>query len=107
MARDLEIGEVSLPELVDDRCRVGELVGCLHDDERRRRDQAARLQKPVNAGFRDEGSLAIGERDGDLARGEIGLVESERDDPLAHVIWNAVPDPVRCRTMILERIKTA
>jgi hypothetical protein len=67
--------------------------------------KAACLQEPVDAGFRDEGSFAVGECDGDLARGEIGLVEGKRDDPLAHIIWNAVPDALWFGPMIIERIE--
>ena len=37
----------------------------------------------------------------------IRLVEGEGDDPLAHVVGNAVPDPVRCRSVILQRIEAA
>src|SRR5258705_2695113 len=101
-AGDLQVSEVGLTELVDRRRRVGELVSRLHDDESRRGDEAARLQEPIDAGFRDEGALAIGEGNGDLAGGEIGLVECQRDNLLAHVVGDAVPDALRFGPMILK-----
>ena len=44
-------------------------VGGLHDDEGRAGDEALGFQQPIDAGFRDEGSLAIGEGDRHFARG--------------------------------------
>ena len=44
---DLQIGEVSLPELVGRRRLVLELIGCLHDDEGRAGDQVVCLEQPM------------------------------------------------------------
>ena len=46
-ANDLEIGEVRLPQLVDGRGFVFELVGRLDHDEGRTGDQVVRFQDPI------------------------------------------------------------
>jgi hypothetical protein len=48
--------------------RIGEAIGCFHDDESRRGHEAFRFQEPIDAGLGDEDPLGIGEGDGDLAR---------------------------------------
>ena len=50
---------------------------------RRRGDEAAFLKEPINTGLGDERALAVGEGNGDFARGEFRLVEGEFDDLLA------------------------
>ena len=51
-ARDLEIGEVSLPELVGGRGLVLELLGRFDDDVGRADDKIVRFQQPINRGPR-------------------------------------------------------
>src|SRR5690606_15340933 len=75
--------------------------------ERWRGNEATRLQEAIDAGFRDERALTVGEGDGDLTRRAVGLVEGKLDDPLAHAIGNAVPDAAWLRPMILEGIEAA
>ena len=50
-ARDLEIGGVSLPELVGRRGLVLELLGRFDDDVGRAGDKIVRFQKPINRGL--------------------------------------------------------
>lgn len=78
----------------------------------RRQIEAGRLQRKLQRvddviGFSDQGALEIGERDSDLARGQIGLVNGQSYDPFAHVVRDAVPDALRPGPMIIERIEAA
>jgi len=49
--KDLDVGKVSLPKLVDPSCFVFELIGCLDDDEGRTGDQIMRLQYAIHCRF--------------------------------------------------------
>ena len=46
-ANDLEVSEVRLPQLVDGRCLVFELIGRLDHDEGRTGNQVVRFQDPI------------------------------------------------------------
>jgi len=60
-ADDLQVGEVSLPELVW-RCRfIGKLISCLEDDVGRAGDEVLGLEQPVGRRFRDEVASRVGE----------------------------------------------
>jgi len=96
-----------LPELIDGRCLVFELISRFHHDEGRAGDQAACLQKPIDTGFGDVGSFSVRERDGNLARAEIRLFKGKLNDFLADLIWNAVPDAFGSRPVIFQRIEAA
>ena len=61
-ARDLEIGEVGVPQLIGRRGLVAELIGRQHHPEGRRANQVLCLQQPINARFGDEVPSLIGER---------------------------------------------
>jgi hypothetical protein len=65
------------------------------------------LQKPIDTGFGNVGSFSVRERDGNLARAEIGLFKSQLNDLLADLIWNAVPDAFGLRPVIFQRIEAA
>ena len=49
-ANDLEVGKISLLQLVRRHCLVLELAGSLHHNEVRAGDQVASLEKPVTTG---------------------------------------------------------
>ena len=105
-ADDLEVGEVGLPELVGGRGLVLELVGRLDDDEGRTGDQVVGLEQPIDRRFRDEVAVCIGEARGQLARRQLGNIQRHRDDALAHIIGDAVPDAIRPRRLVLERLRS-
>ena len=66
--RDLEIGEVRLPELVRRRRLVLERIGRLDNDEGRTGDQIMSLQGPIDVGFGDKVTLRVGKPDRQLPR---------------------------------------
>jgi hypothetical protein len=47
-ARDLQVSEVGLPELVDGCGFILELIGCFHDDEGWASDEVMGFDKPVH-----------------------------------------------------------
>jgi len=49
--KHFDIGEVSLPKLVDGRRLVLELIGSLEHDEGRAGDQIMRFERAVDRGF--------------------------------------------------------
>ena len=55
------------------------------------------LKQPIDAGLGDVDLLAVGEGHGQLAGTKLGLVESQFEDLVAHVIGNAVPDALGAR----------
>jgi hypothetical protein len=62
------------------------------------------LQKPVNAGFRDEVSTFIRERYSNLARGELWPFQGHIDEIIANIVRNAVPNAPRPRTAIFKTL---
>jgi hypothetical protein len=106
-AGDLEVGEVGLPELVDGGRGVGEGISRLHDDKGRRGDEALSFQDAIDAGLGDEGLLGIGKGDGDLAWRELRFLQGPRDDLVADLVGDAVPDAPRSWLAILECVEAA
>jgi hypothetical protein len=56
-----QIGDVGLSQLVRRRHHVFELIGSLHDDEGRARDQIVRLEQAINRSLRHKVLLHIGD----------------------------------------------
>ena len=50
-SEDLDVSEVRLPQLVDCRRLVLELIGRLQDDERRAGDQIMSFERAIHRGF--------------------------------------------------------
>ena len=94
-ARDLEIGEVGLPELVGRRGFVLELFGRLDDDIGRAGDEIVRFQQPIDRSLRDKVFLLVCEVHGELARAEFGLIQRKLDNLTADRLRDTVPDPIR------------
>src|SRR5205085_8478316 len=65
------------------------------------------LEQAVDRGLGDEVALAIGKAHGQLARRQRRLLDRQLDDVLAHVIGDAVPDAVRPRRAIGQRLRPA
>jgi hypothetical protein len=61
-----------------------------------------RLQKPVDAGFRDKVALRVGEPHRQLPRRQVGFIQRQVDDLPAHRIGDAVADATGVRTPVLE-----
>jgi hypothetical protein len=59
-----------------------------------------RLEQAVDRGFRDEVLALVNEAHGQLTRRQLRRLQRQRDDLIANVIWNAVPDAVRPRAVI-------
>jgi hypothetical protein len=54
-----------------------------------------RLQQTIDRGFRDEVLALVDEAHGQLARRLLRRLQRQRDDLIANVIWNALPDAIR------------
>ena len=106
-ADDLQIGEVGLPELVGRRRLVLELVGGLDDDEGRAGDQVVRLEQAIDGSFRDKIAFGVGEGHRQFPRRQLRPVQGKLDDPVPHILGNAVPDPAGPWAAILERFDAA
>ena len=94
-ARDLEIGEVGLPELVGRRGLVLELLGRFDDDVGRAGDKIVRFQQPIDRGLRDKVFFLVREAHRQFPRAEFGLIQRQVDNLAADSLWDAVPDPIR------------
>src|SRR5271170_1565228 len=106
-ADDLEVGEVGLPELIGCGSLILEFVGCLDHDEGRTRNQVVRLEQSIHRGFRDKIAFGIGEACGEFARRQLRHVQSHRDDAFAHLVGDAIPDPIRLRRFVFECLRPA
>ena len=87
-ARDLEIGEVSLPELVGRRGLVLKLLGRFDDDLGRAGDKIVRFQQPINRGLRDKVFLLVGEAHRQFPRAEFRLIQRQVDNLAADSLWD-------------------
>ncbi len=94
-ARDLEIGEVGLPELVGRRGLVLEFLGRFDDDVGRTGDKIVRFQEPIDRRLRDKIFCLVGEAHRQFPRAELGLIQRQVDNLAADSLWDAVPDPIR------------
>ena len=94
-ARDLEIGEVSLPELVGGRGLVLELLGRFDDDVGRAGNKIVRFQEPINRGLRDKIFCLVREAHCQFPRAQFRLIQRQVDNLVADSLWDTVPDPIR------------
>jgi len=104
-SENLEIGEVSLPELVGPRGLFPELIGRLHHDMRRCRDQILCLQNPVNVRFRYKILPLVGVFHGRLAGRQILMLERKLDDVRPRLVREAIPHGPGVRRCVLKSIK--
>ena len=96
-ASDLEIGEVGLPELVDGSGLVLELVRRLDHHIGRAGDEVVCLQQPVDRSFRDKVLLSSVKRTASSRGDSSGRSMRKVDDLAAHIVRDAIPDPVWSR----------
>ena len=94
-ARDLEIGEVGLPELVGRRGLVLERLGRFDDDVGWAGDEIVRFQKPIDRGLRDKIFCLVREAHRQFPRAEFRLNQRQVDNLAADSLWDTVPDPIR------------
>ncbi len=85
---DLEIGEVGLPELIDGRRLVLELIGRLDQHIGRAGDEVMRLEQPIDRRFGDKILPFVGEPHGQLTRRQ----------------FRSLPSPVKWRAGPLEPV---
>ena len=96
-ARDLEIGEVSLPELVGRRGLVLERLGRFDNDIGRAGDQIVRFREADKPSLRRKRFCLVREasRDRQFPRAEFRLNAAQVDNLAADSLWDTVPDPIR------------
>ena len=92
---DLQVREAGLPELIDGRGLVFELIGSLHNNEGRTGNQIMGLEKPVYRALRNKITLGIRERYRSRARAPLRSVQSPRDQPVADLIGATMPRACR------------
>ncbi len=59
-------------------------------------DQIMSLEKPVNAGFRDEVAPLVGEPYRQFPRAQLGVLQGHLDDLVMDIGRDAVPHPAGC-----------
>lgn len=63
------------------------------------------LEQTINRGSRDEITLDIGNAHGQLSGLQLGLIQSQAQDPGSDSLENAVPDATRLGATILQRVR--
>ena len=101
-ACDLEVGEVGLPQLIDRRGLVAELIGRRHHSKGRCANQVLRFEQPINARFGDEVASLIGERHRKLPGAQLGTRKRQLDNLLANRLRHTIPHPTRTAAAVFE-----
>jgi hypothetical protein len=65
------------------------------------------LEQAIDRSFRDEVAFGVGEAHGQFPRRQLRLVQRQIDDPLADIVRDAVPDPIRPGRAIVQGLRPA
>ncbi len=103
-ADHFELGEIRLPHLIHPFRWVFERVARPHQVKGRAGDEVEAFQNAVDASFRDEVPLRIGQIPGQLARRLVRSFQGDFHHLLAHAVWNPVPELLWPRLVVCQPV---
>src|SRR5690606_29569471 len=101
---DLELTEVGLPQLIDARRWVLELIRRFDQHERGAGDEVEPLEDAIHARFREEIAFTVGDVPSQFTRRELGVCQGNLHHLLANGFGDPVPELTRLAGAILQPV---